>query len=363
MKDYRIQSLIQSMTDNQLDNLLISDPASIYYYTGYRNQPGERLYLLNISSAGQVQLYLNRLFPQPQDLQSEIEVIWYSDGEPILAKLVEQLTGLKIGIDKYWPSHFLLELLALNPELHPLNGSVLVDQQRAIKSLDEQELMAKASELNDQAMEAIIHQVQYGFSELTMVNKLREIYQDLNMDGFSFEPIIAYGGNGADPHHETNQDQPEIGDAVVIDIGAFYQGYASDMTRTVFYGQPSQEHLEIYDIVRRANEAAIAQIRPGVSFADIDLTARNLIEQAGYGAYFTHRLGHFIGQETHEAGDVSQYNHDLIKAGQIFSVEPGIYLPDDIGVRIEDLILVTEDGCQVLNHVTKEPIIIQPKAE
>lgn len=361
MNEYRLQSLIQAMNDQKLDNLLISDPASIYYYTAYRNQPGERLYLLNISRTGQKQLYLNRLFPQAKDLDPDIEIFWYDDGEAILTKLAKELSGNTIGIDKYWPSHFLLDLLALNPQIKPVNGSLLVDQQRAIKSLDEQERMRKASDLNDRAMEAIIAQVQYGYSELTMVDKLRQIYQNLNMDGFSFEPIIAYGANGADPHHETNQDRPVLGDAVVIDIGAFYQGYASDMTRTVFYGQPSPENLEIYNIVLQANEAAIAKIRPGVSFSEIDLTARNIIEQAGYGPYFTHRLGHFIGQETHEAGDVSQFNHELIQEGQIFSIEPGIYLPNQIGVRIEDLILVTEDGCEILNKVSKEPLIIQPK--
>ena len=146
---------------------------------------------------------------------------------------------------------------------------------------------------------------------------------------------------------------------LVLDIGGVYKNYCSDMTRTVFIGkEPSKEHAHVYNIVKSANEKAISIIKEGVKFSDIDKAARNLITDAGYGQYFTHRTGHSIGIEIHDFGNVSSVNDDEVKAGMIFSVEPGIYLKDNIGVRVEDLVLVTKDGCEVLNSVTKEITVL-----
>lgn len=358
----RIKTLLNEMTNENVANLLISDPASIDYLLAYHTSPGERLLLLDVKDDGRLTLYLNRLFPafETQELLDGVEVSYYSDGEPVLSTIAEQLKEGKTGIDKNWPSHFLLDLMTLVPDFQPTQGSYLIDQLRSIKSPDEQNKMRLASSKNDQAMEELLTLIPLGLSEEKMVAHLAEIYANLACDGFSFEPIIAYGANGADPHHETNQDTPRLGDSVVIDIGSFYQGYASDMTRTVFFGQPDEEALHIYNTVRLANEAAIAMIKPGVKFSDIDLTARQIIEDAGYGPNFTHRLGHSIGREVHEVGDVSQHNHELVQVGNVFSIEPGIYIPGKIGVRIEDLVIVTQTGCEVLNNVTKEPLIIQP---
>ena len=361
MNSQRIFNLLTLMQEAHISNLLISDPLSIYYYTGYKTNPGERFFLLNVSQEGQLSLYLNRLFPEPDTSLNKIKIVWYNDGEDIIQILSDELIGNQIGIDKFWPSHFLLTLMDKKPHLNFTNGSLLVDHQRSRKSLQEEELMVEASRQNDEVMLKIIDQVQFGYSEQKMVSLLSNFYDQIGSNGFSFDPIIAYGPNGADPHHDTNQDTPKIGDTVIIDIGSFYKGYASDMTRTVFYGDPSNEAIEVYNLVRKANEEAIKMIKPGVKFSDIDFTARNIIANAGYGQYFTHRLGHFIGQEAHEAGDVSMHNHHLTEVGQVFSIEPGIYLPGKLGVRIEDLVIVTENGCRVLNNVTKEPLIIQPK--
>lgn len=358
----RIKTLLNEMNKENVANLLISDPTSIAYLVSYHTSPGERLLLLDVQQDGRLTLYLNQLFPafETQELLEVVEVSYYSDGEPVLSKIAKCLKLGKTGIDKNWPSHFLLDLMQIVPDFQPVKGSYLIDQLRSIKTDDEQAAMRVASLKNDQAMEELFKLIPLGLPEDKMVAHLAGLYSALGCEGFSFEPIIAYGANGADPHHETNQDQPDLGESVVIDIGSFYQGYASDMTRTVFYGQPDDESLKIYHTVRLANEAAIAMIKPGVKFSEIDLTARNIIEEAGYGPHFTHRLGHSIGREVHEIGDVSQHNHDQVKVGNVFSIEPGIYIPGKIGVRIEDLVIVTENGCEVLNHVTKEPLIFQP---
>lgn len=359
----RIRTLINGLKQENLHNILISDPASIRYLLGYDTEPGERLLLLAVTSDGMLSLYLNKLFPKydiPLHFIDSIEVITYSDGEAIIQTIAERLAEGDVGIDKLWPSHFLLDLIALQPHRQYQNGSYIVDNIRAVKSEQEQTIMKEASRLNDLAMEKVINQLQHGLNEKEMVQRLADIYLELGCDGFSFEPIIAYGANGADPHHITSHDHPEIGDTVVIDIGSRWNGYCSDMTRTVFYGQPDELSLKLYEVVRQANEAAIATVKPGVTFSEVDRAARQVIENAGYGDYFTHRTGHFIGLEVHEAGDVSAHHHASLQAGQIFSIEPGIYLPGHLGIRIEDLVLVTENGSEVLNHFTKDPLIVKP---
>lgn len=360
MQAERLEALVQGLKAAGIAQQLVADPSSIAYLIGYETQPGERLLLLKVAADGRHQLYLNQLFPQASDLAHDIEIVTYRDGEPVISCLAQSLAPGKTGIDKVWPSHFLLDLMAERQDLQPVNAAYLVDDLRAIKSPEEQELMREASALNDQATLALINLVADGLPESQMVSELAGIYQRLGCQGFSFEPIIAYGANGADPHHETNDDRPQPGDSVVIDIGSSYKGYCSDMTRTVFYGEPDEESRRVYETVRQAQEAAIKAVRPGATFASIDRAARQVIEEAGYGAYFTHRTGHFIGREVHEAGDVSEFNQAQAQVGQIFSIEPGIYLPGKVGVRIEDLVLVTETGCQVLNQVSKDLIVVEP---
>lgn len=360
----RIQRVVHAIRQADFQNVLVSDPASISYLIGYQVDPGERLLLLNVRSNGTLSLYLNRLFPvfktEFNELLDSIEVVTYGDGEPIIQVIAKQLAKGVVGIDKTWPSHFLLSLMEQLPSLQVKNGSNLIDDLRAVKSIEEQAIMKEASRLNDLAMTQLIDKISLNLSEKEMVHQLAQLYTDLGCNGFSFEPIVAYGPNGADPHHVTSNDRPNKGDTIVLDIGSRWNEYCSDMTRTVFYGEPDQLSLDLYQLVLKANQAAITTVKPGVTFAEIDLAARQIIEKAGYGEFFTHRTGHFIGREVHEAGDVSQFNHDKAKIGQIFSIEPGIYLPGKLGIRIEDLVLVTEDGCQILNHVSKEPFIIEP---
>lgn len=347
-----IIQLRQQMTRHNMANLIVSDPYSIRYLTGYYTDPGERLLAL-VMTPETTLLVLNQLFP-PAEVNDTIEVLTYHDGEAIIDTIAARLADGTTGIDKFWPSQFLLELMHAKSTLHPVAGSPLVDHLRAIKSATEIERMREASQLNDQIMSQIVQDITGNQTEAELVHQLLDYYQASGHSGVSFDPIIAFGANGADPHHTYDDSKPQRGDSVVVDIGGIYQGYASDMTRTFFYEEASEEAIRVYQTVRRANEAAIDAVRPGVPLRDIDLTARRIIEEAGYGEYFTHRLGHFIGQEAHEAGDVSQYNDQLTEVGQVFSIEPGIYLPGQLGVRIEDLVVVTEDGCEVLNRYSKE---------
>ncbi len=240
-----------------------------------------------------------------------------------------------------------------------MNGSMIVDYIRMIKDEKEQELMRESSRLNDIVMDKLIPWVGKGLTERQLNEKVREIYKEVGCEDVSFDPITAYAKGAADPHHVTDDSKGKRGDCVILDIGGFKNAYASDMTRTVFLGEVSDRAKEIYDIVVEANMRGIAAAKPGNRMCDVDAACRDYITEKGYGPYFTHRTGHSIGLEDHEFGDVSSVNEDIIKPGQCFSVEPGIYLPDEgIGVRIEDLVIITEDGCEVLNSYTKDLIIV-----
>ena len=220
--------------------------------------------------------------------------------------------------------------------------------------------MRDSSKICDKVMEELIPWVVKGLTEKELNAKTRELFAKHGVTEVSFDPITAYGRGGADPHHVTDDSKGKRGDSVVLDIGGFYKGYASDMTRTVFIGEASEKAREVYEIVKEANLRGIAAAKPGNRMCDVDLACREYIESKGYGEYFTHRTGHSIGLEDHEVGDVSSVNEAIIRPGQCFSVEPGIYLLDEgIGVRVEDLVIITEDGCEVLNSVTKDLIVVE----
>ena len=357
MNSKRIENILELMEEASLDYFLISDPESIAYCTDYYNNPYERMFVLMISKHGDHKLFCNQLFYIDHDLG--IDIIWHQDGDDAIQTIVDHMTfPNRIGIDKNWPAKFLLILMKKLPKAKFINASPCVDLVRMKKDNNEQVLMIEASRINDLAMQDVINLCKKGLSEIEISQKLPDIYRKYGAEGISFEPTIAFGKNGADPHHGNDSSVPHETDSITIDMGCKYKGYCSDMTRTIFYGAISEKQIEVYELVKKANEAAEKMIRPGVKLADIDKCARDIITEAGYGPNFNHRLGHFIGREVHEYGDVSQKFDMVVEEGMVFSIEPGVYLPNEFGVRIEDLVLVTEDGCRVLNSFSKDILII-----
>ncbi len=358
MKVNRVNRVLKAMEEKGIPQLIVSDPVAIFYLTGKWILPGERLLALYLNTNGKHKLVINRLFPQEKDLG--VDLIWYDDmqdGVQILSQFVEK--DKPIGIDKVWPSRFLIRLQELSAGSKFVNGSPLIDYVRMIKDAEEQELMRKSSKINDEVMEKLLPWAAKGLSENQLNDKARELYAQAGCEGVSFDPITAYAKGAADPHHVTDDARGKYGDCVILDIGGRKDNYASDMTRTVFLGKVSERQKEIYNIVLEAQLRGIKAAKPGSRMCDVDLAARGYIEQKGYGDQFPCRTGHTIGLEDHEFGDVSSVNTDIIKPGQCFSVEPGIYLPEEeIGVRIEDLVLITENGCEVLNRFTKEIIVL-----
>lgn len=358
MDTNKLNRILKSMEEKGVPQMIISDPPTIFYLTGKWIIPGERLLALYLNVNGNHKLVINKLFPQEKDLG--VELVWYDDiedGVEILSRFVEK--DKPIGIDKVWPARFLLRLQELGAGSKFVNGSLIVDYVRIVKDENEQQLMREASLANDKIMEDLIPMVNKGYSEVELNKIVRDMYAKTGHSGVSFDPITAYGKSGADPHHVTDGTKGKRGDSVVLDIGGILNNYCSDMTRTVFLGEVSDKAREVYEVVKEAQQRGIEAAKPGNRMCDVDLACRNYIEEKGYGQYFTHRTGHSIGMEDHEYGDVSSVNEDIIQVGQCFSIEPGIYLMDEgIGVRIEDLVIITEDGCEVLNHFTKDLIVV-----
>ena len=332
--------------------MLVTDPMSIFYLTGAQLRCGERLLALYISDTCDPKLFVNKLYPLAE--AAEAEKIWYRDGEDptlLIAEAVDRRGVL--GVDKKMVSQFLLPLQERGAAAAYQNTSWCVDQVRARKEPAECEKMRAASRLNDLAMEEMKKLVRPGITEREISREIPGIYRSLGADGVSFNPIVSFGKNAADPHHHGDDTVLREGDCVLFDVGCKKDDYCSDMTRTFFWKEVSREQETIYQLVLQANLAAEAAVRVGSRFCDVDFAGRAVIEKGGYGAQFTHRLGHSIGLETHEAGDVSAANGDPLQVGNVFSCEPGIYVEGQMGVRIEDLCLVTQDGAEVLNRYPK----------
>lgn len=344
-----ISRLVRNLNAQHIQAALISDPNAIFYFTGCRFHPGERLLALIVKGDGSATLVINKLFPY----QGEINAIWYSDAQDGVGFLAGLLEGT-VTVDKNFPARFLLHLQEIAPNLKLTPGTV-IDEVKAVKTPEEQEKMRLASQVNDSVMEKVATLIQPGKSEATLRDEIDEIFRQVSQ-GNSFETIVAYGDHAADPHGVPGERILKPGEAVVVDMGCIVDGYCSDMTRTFFLGENTEK--ELYDLVLQANLAGIAAVRPGIPFREIDLAARRVIEDAGYGEYFIHRLGHGIGMEVHEPFDVSATNETIVREGMCFSIEPGIYIPGRVGIRIEDLVCVTTDGCRVLNAYPKDQEVL-----
>lgn len=351
-----INRVIENMKAQGLKQIIVSAPASVYYLTGTWVHPGERMLALLVKDSGEMTLYANRLFALKDSVR--VPLVEFDDTEDCVAVLAKGVDAGEIGIDKFWPSQFTIRLMNARPDVRPVLGSLPVDEARMIKSESELEKMRESSRLNDLVLERTIEQIKEGMTEAEVGAIYATEAKKAGAEGMSFPALICFGANCAEPHHDTDDTRLKKGDSVILDVGLVYQSYCSDMTRTVFFGEPTEEMKKVYALVERANAAGRAAVRPGVPMKEFDRAARKVIEDAGYGEYFIHRTGHGIGLEVHEHPDNSATSEIIAQPGMVFSVEPGVYLPGKFGVRVEDLIAVTENGGETLNHLTKEMRII-----
>lgn len=354
MNQGRVNRIISKMKDENIGQIVITAPNSLYYLLGETYEPGERMIALYLNDNGDSKFFINELFPVEKDLG--VEVVFYNDTEDPIEFLNKVIDPNKVfGVDKEWPSHFLVRLMKKSTELKIEVGSICVDEARMRKDEEEIGKMREASKVNDRVMAKVVDLFkQRKYTEVELNKKIHELYEEEGTFEVSFPPTPCFGANTAVPHHEIGNDKGHDGLAILVDMGGRTNGYCSDMTRSFFYGEPTEEYKKIYELVRQANLAGIAAVKPGAKIMDVDNAARKVIADAGYGEYFIHRTGHGIGIEVHEYPDVNSINEMIMEEGMTFTVEPGIYLPSKFGVRIEDVVLVTKDGCEVLNDYTKE---------
>ena len=276
----------------------------------------------------------------------------------MVQEVVDRCRIRKLGFEEGYLSvaDYNLWKEGLTAELVP--AQKLVDALRAAKDDGEIALMTKAQEITDRALSEILKFIQPGMTEQEIAAKLQYDMLRFGAEKMSFDPIVVSGPNGSLPHGIPSAKQVQQGEFITMDFGCKYGGYCSDMTRTVALGEPTGEMQKVYQTVLEAQLAGIAVTKAGVPGKSIDAAARKVIEDAGYGEYFGHGYGHSLGIEIHESPNANTREETLLPVGAVVSAEPGIYLPGKFGVRIEDVTVLTADGCMVLTKSPKELIIL-----
>lgn len=335
------------------DAVLITDPMNMRYFSGFKGGEGA----VYLSKNRQV-LITDSRYTEAASKETAFE-LQMEGGEFRRFQLLEQLI-LQDGVSSLAYEDASMrcgELFDLQEKLPEVKDWVRLkekaDSLRRIKTPEEIEKMAEAAGIADQALEILLGELKVGMTEKEGAARLEYLMKKLGAQDPSFSTIFASGIHSSMPHAVPTDKKLEEGDFVTIDFGCKVDGYCSDMTRTVVMGEASEKQREVYDTVLLANESALSALKAGVIGKDIDAIARKVIADAGYGAYFGHGLGHSVGLYIHENPRLSPSEEGVIEANVIETVEPGIYIPGWGGVRIEDMVVVTEDGFEFLSHSPK----------
>ncbi|OPA80464.1 peptidase M24 family protein [Paenibacillus selenitireducens] len=358
----RLQQLYPQMKARGIDTLLITEPKHVYYFTGFACDPHERFLGLVVSENQEPVLIVPALDEEAASQHSSVKrIATHTDTDNPYTILKQQLPAhiTSLGVEK---EHLtVVRFEALHDVIQAasyIDAGDILRNMRMIKSVDEITRMKEAVRLVEAALHNVVTQVKIGVTEIELVAELEYQMKKLGAQGPSFDTMVLAGEKSALPHGDPGTRKVQANELLLFDLGVYADGYASDITRTFAVGQISDELQDIYDTTLRANLAAIAAVRPGVTYASIDRAARQVIEDKGYGAYFMHRLGHGLGMDCHEYPGVHANNEELLQEGVVFTIEPGIYLPNRGGVRIEDDIVVTADGIEVLTTYPKELTVI-----
>jgi Xaa-Pro dipeptidase len=269
------------------------------------------------------------------------------------------LLNSKIAIDNVLRSDFLLALQEKLTKVNFVAGGKLISTLRRIKTEEEKDLMMKIGSIHDRVFQKAISSIENGISEMQIAEVIVNGFKEWGAKCGSEIPTVGSGLYSALPHYRATEKMISCGDSIILDCCGILNHYYSDMTRTVFVGEPSEEYLKVYDTVRIAQETAFKSVKPGKTCEEIDKVARDIIEDAGYGKYFIHRTGHGIGLEVHEEPYIVKGNKLALEPGMTFSIEPGIYLPNKFGVRIEDCVFVTETGAESFTKLSHDLITIR----
>lgn len=338
------------MSDRGVDVTLLSIGADLPYFTGYEAMPTERLTVMVIPTTGTPVFYVP-LLEAPGVPAGDYEVHpWTELEDPVeLAASTTTAPGTVAVGDHMWAA-FLTRFQRIWTHSYWQPASEITGALRLLKDQTEVDLLRTAAHGVDRVMQRVPGEVVFaGRSERDVARDLADMIVEEGHDSAEFT-IVASGRHGASPHHHPGERLIEEGDLVVCDYGGRIGGYFSDSTRTFSVGQPTARQSEVHDIVEQANATGRVAAGPGVACEEVDRAARSVVESAGYGEYFIHRTGHGIGLEVHEHPYIVEGNSAILEPGMCFSVEPGIYLPGDFGVRIEDIVVCTNDGIESLNQ-------------
>ncbi|MBU0946996.1 MAG: Xaa-Pro peptidase family protein [Proteobacteria bacterium] len=356
----RIESVQALLRRKKIDALLVSQPQNRRYLSGYTpidHNIGESSGVLLIPARRPPLLLTDFRFQiQAENEVSDLEIMLYPKG--LIALLHELLPDLAISCLAFESQYTLHSVAAqmqamadtIGLTLLPVNG--LIEEMRLIKSEDEIDKIRRSVLLNEQVFQQIYETIVLGQTEIDIALSLEASMRKLGAESPSFETIVATGRRSALPHAIPGPVAIEANQPLMIDMGLLLDGYCSDMTRTFVPGTRNSKYIEIHRLVRKAQQAATNTIRAGISGAAVDKAARSIISDAGYGDYFGHALGHGVGLAVHEEPRLSSRNRKHLRAGMIVTIEPGIYLPDWGGVRLENMAVVREDGCEILNQDT-----------
>lgn len=351
----RVNNLREQMKSEGISSFLITSPYNLRYLTGFTGTTG--LALIGLEEAFFITDF--RYTEQAAKQCVGFEIV--KNVGPILevvADLVESKNIENLGFEEsFVPFKQYVELEGLlEVDLIPVSG--MVEELREIKDEEEIAIVEKACEIADKAFSHILTYIKPGMTEIQVANELDFYMRSLGASSVSFETIVASGLRSAMPHGVASEKVIEQGDMITIDFGCYYNGYVSDMTRTISLGEPSDKLREIYNVVKEAQQKVLDVAKPGMTGVELDAVARDYIASKGYGEAFGHSTGHGIGLEIHEGPNVSKLAEKAFVPGNIITNEPGIYLPGIGGVRIEDDMLVTENGIKRLTHSEKELIIL-----
>ncbi|MGM0167329.1 xaa-Pro aminopeptidase [Enterococcus sp. AZ135] len=351
----RIENLRALMKKEVIDAYLVTSPANLRYLTNFTGTAGLAMITLDNAFFITDFRYTEQASEQVQGMtiiQHQGDIV----GEII--KLIESEQINVLGFEDAFLTYAEYSVFeeVIDAELAPASG--LIEKLREQKDDGEIAIIEKACAIADEGFEHVLKMIRPGMTEIEVANQLDFFMRSLGATGTSFETIVASGARSALPHGVASEKKIEQGDLITLDFGCVYQGYVSDITRTFAIGDPGQQLKDIYHIVLEAQRKVIEVAQPGVTGAQLDAVARDFITEAGYGEAFGHSTGHGIGMEIHEGPNISRSNDEPLKAGNIITDEPGIYLAGLGGVRIEDDLVILPEGNRILTQSSKELILL-----
>lgn len=354
----RIKRVKELLGERGLDAMLLSVGSDLPYFTGYEAMVSERMTMLTVTPDSEPVLFIPAL-EAPRVEADWLEVVPWGELEDPITLVANRCSGARrLAVGDHTRSAFLVALQERLPGSHWSTASEVTSQLRMIKEPAEIDALRAAASAVDRVLARIPGEVRFaGRSELDVSRDLAEMTVEEGHETAAFS-IVASGENGASPHHEPRRRVISKGDLVVCDFGGRFDGYHSDVTRTFVAGEPAPDQVRVHGLVRAANQAGRAKVRPGVECQDVDRAARQVIDEAGYGERFIHRTGHGIGLDVHEHPYIVEGNRLALRPGMAFSVEPGIYLPGELGVRIEDIVVCGEAGGDDLNKATRDLVAV-----